>query len=452
MRIELSIPQDFLDLLSATGGIFYGDIDNKSIKAIATDSRECVKGDIFFALDGKTKSGNDYIPDAISQGAIPVGRGVKRYGIRVDSANDALLSFASFYKQALPNLLHTIAITGSVGKTTTKEFLKVLSSTRYKTYATWKNFNNDIGASLTVLSADKETEVLILEFGMNHEGEIKKLSSSFAPDIAVITKIGSAHIGELGSKEGIANAKLEILSGLKGTLLIPKGESLLSTPYTKKRFFSATDKSADMAILTNSFDRIEMYYNGELYSIFDFPSNAEHILECLAASSITAYELGLSCEEITNGIGMINDTSFRHKIVKSAIGYTIIDDAYNASYESVIAALGMLKKIDGVKKRYVLLGDILELGKFSYDIHYSIGRMIQVSNVDYLLLIGENSSAIFEGAINYGFDKEHIFILDNIDFPEKTTEFIKEMISTDDVILIKASHKMRFDKIVELLR
>ena len=452
MRIELSIPQDFLDLLSATGGIFYGDIDNRFVKAITTDSRECIKGDIFFALDGNTKSGNNYITDAINRGAIPVGRGVKRYGIRVDSANDALLSFASFYKQALPNLIHTTAITGSVGKTTTKEFLKVLSNTRYKTHATWENFNNDIGASLTVLSADKDTEVLILEFGMNHAGEIKKLSTSFAPNSAVITKIGSAHIGMLGGKEGIAKAKLEIISGLKGTLLIPKGEVLLSTNYPKKNFFSTKDISADMTILKNSFDRIELYYKRDLISIFDFPIKADHILECLAASSIAACELGLNPDEIVRGISMINNDSLRHKITKSSKGYTVIDDAYNASYESVIAALDMLSKINGANKKYVLLGDILELGDYSYDIHYSIGRMIPAFNIDYLLLIGENSSAISEGAISGGFDKERIFNLNNTVFPKETAEFIRGTLTLNDVILLKASHQMRLDKIIELIR
>ena len=452
MRIELSIPQDFLDLLSATGGIFYGDIRNRFIEAITTDSRECSDGDIFFALDGKCKSGNDYIADAIERGAIPIGRGVKRYGIRVDSANEALLSFASFYKRHLPNILHTVAITGSVGKTTTKEFLKILSSTRYKTHATWENFNNDIGVPLTVLSADKDTEVLILEFGMNHEGEIKRLSSAFTPNSAVITKIGTAHIGMLGSRENIARAKLEIISGLSGTLMLPKGENLLSTDYPRVRFFSAADSTADVSIEKNQFDRLEFYSGGNLYSIFDFPLKADHILECLAASSIAAAELGLSPDEITEGIRLISDDSFRHKIIESKNGYTIIDDSYNASYESVKASLSILNEIKDSKKKCVLIGDIFELGRFDHEIHHSIGEIIKDFDIDYLFLIGNSASAVYEGAISKGFSKEHIFILNDISFPIEVADFIKCMLSPKDAILIKASHGMNLTKITELIR
>ena len=452
MRIELSIPQDFLDLLSATGGIFYGDIRNRFIEAITTDSRECSDGDIFFALDGKCKSGNDYIADAIERGAIPIGRGVRRYGIRVDSANEALLSFASFYKRHLPNILHTVAITGSIGKTTTKEFLKVLSSTRYKTHATRENFNNDIGVPLTVLSADKDTEVLILEFGMNHEGEIKRLSSAFTPNSAVITKIGTAHIGMLGSRENIARAKLEIISGLSGTLLLPKGEKLLSTDYPRVKFFSTGDTSADISIEKNQFDRLEFYSKGNLYSIFDFPLKADHILECLAASSIAAAELGLSPDEITEGIRHISDDSFRHKIVESKNGYTIIDDSYNASYESVKASLSIFKEIKDSKKKCVLLGDIFELGRFDYEIHHSIGEMIKDFDIDYLFLIGNSASAVYEGAISKGFSKEHIFILNDISFPVEVADFIEGILSPKDAILIKASHGMNLTKITELIR
>ena len=452
MRIELDLPQDFLDLLSATGGIFYGDIKNRRVKAISTDSRECHDGDVFFALDGKNNSGNDYISAAIERGAIPVGRKVGRFGIRVDSGNDALLSFAAFYKNALPKLRKTIAITGSVGKTTTKEFLKILSKQRYKTHATWKNFNNAIGASFTVLSADKDTDILILEFGMNHAGEIKKLSLSFTPDIGVITKIGTAHIGFLGTKKEIAKAKYEIVSGLKGSLIIPKGEPLLPSEYRITKYFSVSDASTEFAILKNSFESVELYIDGELYSIFDFPQNEKHILECLAASVGAAIELGLSPCEITQGISHIENNSFRHKTITSSAGYTIIDDSYNASYESVVAAFSMIanRKCEG--RRCVLLGDILELGNFSYSIHHSIGTAISDFGIDYVFLIGDYASAMYEGAINGGFNPKHIFNLNKLEFPSEVARFITSKLSAHDTLLIKASHGMNLNKITELIR
>lgn len=452
MRIELSIPQDFLDLLSATGGIFYGDIRDQFVKGICTDSRECMPGDVFFALDGKIFDGNSFIPDAINSGAIPVGRGVGRYGIRVDSGNDALLSLASFYKNSLPQLVHTVAITGSVGKTTTKEFLKILSNTQYKTHATWGNYNNDIGAALTVLSAPKDTEILILEFGMNHEGEIERLSKAFTPDSGVITKIGSAHIGHLGTREMIAKAKLEITSGLKSKLLIPWEEGLLLNKYQNTGCFSSKSSLANVAVLKNTFDQLELYIQGDIYSIFDFPSKAEHILECLCAAIISALEIGLNPNEIIKGIADIKEDTFRHKLIRSKNGYFILDDAYNASYESIQAALAMMSRITGAERKHTLLGNILELGDMSYDIHHSVGEMISSFGIHYLFLLGEYAEAVYAGAIHSGFNKERIFILNGLESYEKMAEFINTLIKADDIILIKGSHGMHLETIVESIR
>ncbi len=452
MRIELSIPQDFLDLLSATGGIFYGDIKNQFIKGICTDSRECMAGDIFFALDGKCFDGNKFICDAIKRGAIPVGRGVGRYGIRVDSGNSALLSFASFYKNSLPRLRNTTAITGSVGKTTTKEFLKILSDTKYKTHTNWGNYNNEIGASLTVLSSPKDTEILILEFGMNHIGEIGKLSSALCPDTAVITKIGSAHIGHLGTREKIADAKLEIISGLKGRLLLPLGENLLSGKYQNTSYFSSGSTHADVAVLKNIFDQLEFYIKGSIYSIFDFPCKAEHILECLSAAIISALEIGLKPDEIIKGISNIKEDAFRHKLLRSKNGYSILDDSYNASYESVKAALAMMSGITDAKRKHALLGDILELGDMSYTIHYSVGEMISASGIHYLFLIGKHAEAVYDGAIDNGFDKERIFMLNKLETYDRIADFINTLMKVDDIILIKASHGLNLGSIVELIR
>lgn len=452
MRIELSLPQDFLDLLSAVGGIFYGDIKERFIKVICTDSRECLPGDVFFAIDGTSFDGNSFIPDAIRKGAIPVGRGVGRYGIRVDSGRDALLSFASFYKKSLPHLKHTVAITGSVGKTTTKEILKNLSAAKYKTHATWGNYNNDIGTAITVLSAPSDTESLILEFGMNHIGEIGNLSLAFSPDSAVITKIGSAHIGNFGSIENIAKAKMEIVLGLKGKLFLPYGEALLLCNYRDIKYFSSKSPSANIAVIKNNFDQLELYIDGIIHSIFNFQSRADHILECLSAAIIAAMDIGLESKEIIKEVGNINDSAFRHKVLKSAEGYTILDDSYNASYESIKAALDMMDGITDIKRKHALLGDILEAGDMSYSIHYSVGQMASYYGLHYLFLIGNYADAIRAGAVDCGFDNERIFILNDLESPIKISEFIKNMTQADDVILIKGSHGMNLGVISKLMR
>ena len=452
MRIALSIKQDFLDLLSATGGIFYGDISNRSVSFICTDSRECEEGDIFFALEGEKIDANIYIPEAIRNGAIPVGTGVKHFGIRVPSGINALLSFASFYKNALTKLKHTVAITGSVGKTTTKEFTKILSGARYKTHSTRENYNNAIGASITVLTANADTEVLILELGMNHQGEIERLSRAFSPTTAVITKIGSSHIGNLGSIEKIAQAKLEITSGLTGKLFIPKEEKTLITSYPDVAFFSTKSTTAEISVIKSAFNRIELYRSGTLHSIFDFEYKADHILECLAAAISIADNIGISPSEIIGAICTIRKDSLRHEIFKTKYGFSVLNDSYNASYESVKAALMMMDDMTEINRRHALLGSISELGSKSYSIHYSIGKLIAESKVHFLFLYGNDALPIADGAIRYGFDKERIFIIAEHDFPTGAAELLKSSLEYDDIILIKASHKMNFESIVRLLR
>ena len=452
MRIELSLPQDFLDLLSSVGGIFYGDIKSRSVTHICTNSEECSEGDIFFALEGNRFDGNDFIPQAISRGAIPVGKSVGRYGIRVDSGSSALLSFASYYKQMLPRLKHTSAITGSVGKSTTKEFLNILSSVRYKTHATRENFNNDIGVSFTILSADKDTESLILELGMNHKGEISALSKAVKPDSAVITKLGSAHIGMLGCREAIAEAKLEITSALRGALYIPKGEKLLYTRHRPLKCFSSQTTDADVAVIKNDFDQLELYFDGELYSIFKFPLMADHILQCLAAAITQALEIGLEPPEICEGIARITEKTFRHRIIESASGYRIIDDSYNASYESVKAAFDMISEINEGNRVHAMLGDILELGDMSRDIHCNIGKLVASRDIHFLFLAGNNANDIADGAISSGFDPERIFLFSDQDFPLAASFIIRDLLLPGDLILVKASHGMNFKKIIDLIR
>ena len=452
MRIRLAIAQDFLDLLSSIEGIFYGDIKNKTITAITTDSRECMEGDIFFALSGNKYDGNDFIPEAIKKGAIPVGKAVKRYGIKVNSGNSALLSFASHYKKKLPNLKHTIAITGSVGKTTTKEMLKILSESTYKTHSTWENFNNEIGLSYTILSSPLDTQVIIAELGMNHMGEIKVLSSALLPDTAIITKLGSAHIGNLGSIENIAKAKLEISNGLKGKLILPSNEPLLSIPYQYIRYFSSNNNDANVSVIENYFSQHELYIDGSLYQIFNLPFHADHINQCLAAAISGALAMGISLEEISKQILKINDTTLRHNMLKSTRGFFILDDSYNASFESVCASLKMLDNIETKSKKHILLGDILELGQLSHDIHYEIGKSIGLFNIDSIFLIGDFINYVAQGAIDSGFEKRKIYINNSVSSPEITASQICKVLKKNDIILAKASHEINLSRIINLIK
>ena len=451
MRVVLSIPQEFLDVLSSIGGIFYGNIKHKFVNAICTDSRECQDGDLFFALKGEHYDGNFFIKDIIERGGIPVGPGTTTFGIKTDSGNSALLNFAKFYKGRLPCLKYTVAITGSVGKTTTKEFLKILALQRYKTHSTRENLNNEVGVPITMLSAPADTEVLICELGMNHSGEIKVLSNTVCPNIAIITKIGSAHIGNLGSIENIAKAKLEVTSGLNGRLIIPYDEPLLKSEHQNSLTHSARSKNASFATLKNSFGLLELYQNGDLLEIIDYQFSGNHLYECLAAAACAAINMAIPQEKIKDGIKKIKEDSFRHKIYQSPIGFYILDDSYNASFDSVIAAADLLKTINGYSQKNVLLGDILELGDKSEEIHESIGSAIAEYNFDNLFIIGNFAHHIAKGALDKGFSKNKIFVNQDIHSPEITSSVILQNVRPNGILLIKASHKMNMGRIINLI-
>lgn len=451
MRILLSIPQDFLDFLSAVCGVFYGKINYRIIKAICTDSRECKDGDIFFAIKGKEHDGNDYIDQAISNGAIPLGEGVNVFGIKVEDSSKALLQFAKFYKRQLPFLLHTVAITGSVGKTTTKEFLSVILKKRYKIHANRENYNNKIGVPLTVLSAPRDTEVLICELGMNHIGEIRELSDTITPDIALITKIGTAHIGNLGSIKRIAAAKLEITHGLSGVLLIPKEQDLIICGYDNTKTFSAYSNSGYYGAIKNRFNMLEIYRLGELAAIIDFNFLGYHLYECLSAAVSVAMELNLTIQQIISGIHDIDEHSYRHKIQKTPYGFDIMNDAYNSSAESVIASANYLCDIEGYSGKSALLGDMLELGEQTDAIHMKIGAEIVRFGFDRLFLIGDYAMQIREGAVLSGFPKTHIFINTDRSLPEITASQILRNMKRGEILLAKASRGINLNRIINLI-
>ena len=227
MRIKLDTKISVNSIIQATNGITGLDKE-MSFSSITTDSRECCPGDLFIAIDGETDSGENYIDQVIKIGAFALSKTSSIGCICVPDTVEALLQIASNYIKTLPFILYIIGITGSVGKTTTKEFAKIILSERFIVHSNPSSYNNALGLSLSILSAPKNTQILLMELGMNHAGEIGRLSKYLHPDMAIITNIGRAHIGNLGSREAIAKAKLEILSGMKdGTVFVPFGEKLL---------------------------------------------------------------------------------------------------------------------------------------------------------------------------------------------------------------------------------
>ena len=448
MRIKLDIPLSVEEICKAASGKarknLYG---NKYINAVCTDTRECKKDDLFIALDGKTDSGEKYVSDALKKECCVLSSSLANGTIHVNDTSEALLKIAKLYKNII-SPKHTVAVTGSVGKSTIVEFISAILSTKYKVHRPNGNYNNHIGVPLTILSMPRDTEVLVVEFGMNHKNEISKLSRASLPNIGIISKIGTAHIGNLGSREKIASAKREILDGMEGgNLLLPYGEPLLSD--IKSGLFVGRNSSLSDFSLNDTpegtyrFKSKDADING-----IEFFDSREHILYNLSFAISASDILGLSKQEILKGVKAITTSNLRQRFIVLK-DFTIFDDSYNASLESVTADL---KYISSLKRPTgAFLGDILELGDNAIDIHEKIGRTVTDLKIDHLYLYGEYSAYTARGAVNAGMDKANIYVNSDISSPEISISHIKEHHSKGEIILFKASHRLRLDKIADLI-
>ena len=404
----------------------------KKISYVCTDSRETAEGDLFF-----TTRGNDiYISEAQKKGAY--------------IADCSLTEFAKQYKAKLKNLVYTVGITGSVGKTTTKEFLKILLSEKYRTHATQGNYNNDIGLPLTILESPADTELLILEMGMNHTGEISELSKCAMPDIGIITNVGSAHIGNFGTRENIAKAKLELLDGLgDGTLIVPYDEPLLSKA-KRLMTFSCQNEAADIFIKELGDGRVRVHLYGASIAEASFKVRGKQFLLCLGAAVSAAVLLKITPDELKNGIEKISNENTRQKIL-SVGDFWVLADYYNCSYESLVADFELIASL-AYQKKSALIGSIYELGEHAERIHRDIGVSFSKFGFDKLYLIGEFSESVRDGALSCGFSAERIFINPSIEATYLTAEQIIKNHTPGEIILFKASRAVRLERILELLK
>ena len=402
-------------------GIIYNDV---YINKIKTNSKEIEKGDLFLAIN----KGHDYINEAINNGAVAIISEIDVDNIpyiKVNSSIAALGKIANYIrnKYSIP----LIAITGSVGKTTTKELISLVLSKKYKVLKSLKNNNNHIGLPLTLLNLDDSYDIIVAELGMNHQGEIDYLSKICNPNYAVITNIGSAHIGNLGSKKNILKAKLEILNGMKdGYLIINNDDKYLKK--IKYKNIIKVDKSSLNIKNLNYQDNIEFDINNIHFKINTYKHLLIDFLIAIRIGMIFNVDLNLISEalvEYQNSEGRLN-------IIKSK--YTFIDDSYNSSFESLIGGLEMLK--DENKFKYIIIGDMLELGKYSYKYHKKINKYLKKINNKQVLLIGKYTKVI---------KGKHFNNVENI------INYLKENINTDDIVYIKGSRMMHLDKIKETL-
>ena len=453
MIVKLESPMTVNEIAKAVDGIYDGNPEEKIFRVI-TDSREAKTGDLFFALGGEHSDGETYVDEAIAGGAIAVSVHARAGVLLVRDTKKALLHLAEEYRRHLSSLLYVIGVTGSVGKTTTKEFLRAILSKKYRVHATEKNYNNELGVPLTLLAAPKKTEVLIVEMGMNHAGEISLLSEAVRPDLSIITNIGTAHIGNLGSREMIAAAKREILVGMQGgVVLVPSDEELLAQ-IPNRMTVSLQDPTADFFLLPYRTDvtgsAADFYHKERVISDLVLNAPGRHLLSALSFAISAAVLLGLSDREIVSGVSSISDDKIRQSIYKIG-NVAIFDDAYNASFESVMAAVETLDLFRGMK-RCALIGDMLELGAKTEEYHRRVGATLFAHEFSFLYLHGVYAPFTALGAKDAGFAADRIFENTNVLAPEITAKAILARAEEKEILLVKGSRAVHLERILDAMK
>lgn len=427
---------------------------NGSFTGVSTDSRNIAAGGLFIALEGERFDGHDFINAAVQAGAaaimcrkqtdctIPV--------IYVDDTRDALLRLAKYYRSLFP--VKVVGLTGSVGKTTTKEMTALVLSSRYRTVKTQGNLNNDIGMPLTLFHIEETTQAAVIEMGMNHRGEISRLTAVSRPDSAIITNIGVSHIENLGSRENILKAKLEVLEGMqKGSYLFLNGDNdLLSTVKNDDYhiiFFGIDNPQcavrAENIRMNAEFTECDVVFDSKTYPMTVPVAGIHNVYDALAAFTAGVYT-GVDPEQAAEAIAGYIPAGMRQKVTKKS-GMTFIEDCYNASPDSVKAALNTLSAVP-CERRIAVLGDMLELGSFSEKAHSDCGAYAGEKQIDMLFAYGEQSKFTAKAAEKNGVKAVFTFIEGRA-----LAETLFAELKSGDAVLFKASRGMKLENIINIL-
>lgn len=443
------------EIALAVGGELFGN-GEKTICGISTDSRKTMPEEIFVALRGEKFDGHDFIQDLWGRcSAVITEEPAPGFdGVLVPDTLKALGALSAYWKKRVAPRI-TVGVTGSVGKTTTKELIASVLKGKYKTHCTSGNFNNHIGVPVTLIRIEKGTEAVVCEMGMSARGEIEYLTGLVRPNVAVITNIGTSHMEILGSREEIMEAKLEIISGMeKGSAVILDGdEPLLRSETVQKRL-------ADYRVIYVGFDSGNDVYPLDIYKAADHlafdviakdkefrvkvPALGDHFIKNALFAAAVGMCCGVGVEAIQNGVLAYSPTGLRQKIYEKK-GVRVIADCYNASPESMEASLKVLSESKG--RKIAVLGDMLELGPLAQSAHEKVGEIALACGVDKLYTYGKVSYHVMQGAIKAGFPKENA--VNSID-ANQLAELIKNELSEGDTVLFKASRRMKLEEIIAL--
>lgn len=436
-------------------------LETKEARGVVIDSRNVTEDVVFVAVKGERQDGHSYISAVAKLSAFGVicEREPEDCRIPYILVEDSLTAFrriAAFYRQQLS--IPVIGITGSVGKTSTKEFIASVLSQRYRVCKTQKNFNNEIGLPLTVLSVQPEDEVAVLEMGISDFGEMTRLSEIARPDYCVITNIGQCHLENLGSREGILKAKTEIFTHMNPdgyVFLNGEDDQLVTVKKPGKNeviYFGMSDTDEvyatdieDLGLLGSK----AVIHAGEDTFAVRIPLPGVHmVLNALAATAV-GKKLGLTPAEITQGIAKVQAVAGRSHVIETS-EYILIDDCYNANPVSMKAAIGLLQT--ALQRKVAILGDMFELGTDEVRLHGEIGKYAVTHGVDVLICVGALSENMYLAARQTAAQQGRDLAIHYFRTREEAMQTLSSILQTGDAVLIKASHGMSFEKIVEALR
>lgn len=444
------------EIVKAVNGSYGYDAD-MMIDNISTDTRTISEGSVFLALKGARFDGHDFAAKAMELGAQAVITERAVEGARciiVDSTAKALLDLAGYYRDRFD--IHLVGVTGSVGKTTTKDMIALVVAQKYKTLKTQGNLNNEIGMPKTLFGLDKDTQAAVIEMGMSARGEISRMSMCCKPTVCVITNIGVSHIEKLGSQENILAAKLEILDGAKqgAPLILSMDDKFLANAEVhglrKVYYYSVKNKNCDV------YAKNIISKGGGVNFDICFGMQIVHArLNCIGVhnvkNALAAFCVGLALEvpvdDILTGIESFRPEGLRQNITRKS-GINFVVDCYNAAPDSMKSSISMLDQVETDGMRYCILADMLELGEKSSEFHKTVGKYVAQSNADRLYCYGELARNYIIGAVENGFDRNRCMHFSDRD---ELADYLKSKLKNGDSVLLKGSRGMALEEVFKAL-
>lgn len=426
------------------------------ISGVSTDSRTIQENNLYIPLVGEVFDGRLFVKECEDKGAsaflidrdYEIKNNISIPYIRVDDTLKALQDLARSYRKELN--VKVIGITGSNGKTTTKDLLYEVLSTKYKTQKTIGNLNNEIGVPKTILSLNEDTDIAVVELGTDKFGDISLTSNIALPDIAIITNIGDSHLHNLKSKEGILKAKMEIVEGLSDDgIFIYNGDDetmkkeIASYKVDQKIISFGLEDDNDFVVkeVPSTPAKVSFSHEGQTY---DIPLLGRHNIYNGACCLLIANILGLDTNEVKSGLVKVRPANNRSSMIELD-GFDVLDDSYKSNPQSLRSGLATCKLLDGYNNKIVVLGDMLELGDKEDELHYEVGLDIDPKDIHYCLFFGNLSYHMYKGALN-NFPKDRAFhFTDKDDLIDK----LKSLITKSTLVFVKGSHGMHMEEIIE---